>query len=291
MILHELFGILENDVIILAEESLADLIDLPVTQELLSSGLDFDRAILIPGKGLALRQSDPAQFWLILTDHFSGSKMVQEFGSGIDSADDVCGDVSSDEFLQAIIEYFSVSLEEELLCDSCGASANPLHVQDRIDRLGEFIRQLIPEGSSVLEIGCGSGMATRALSGLGLSLWAMDVNRCDVCTGLKCGFLDPRRTFVLDARLLGHIFAPNSFDTVTGFMVGLIDRSNWDTWRDILVNASALAREVVLFTMYSEPEARLVAEAMSEEGWSGEIIDNRESISIYDQWAYIGRKV
>lgn len=290
MILHELLGIDENESVFLAEESLGDLIYLPVTREILSFGLDFDRAVSIRGKGLALRQSDPEQFWLLLTDFFSESKVVQEFMSRIDGADAVYKDASSDGFLQAVIEYFSVSLEGELLCEGCEAPANPLHVQERIDRLGEFLGLQIPTGSSVLEIGCGSGMATRALSGLGLFPWTMDMNKCDVCTGLKFGFLDPQRTFVLDARLLGRFFAPASFDAVTGFMVGLIDGSNWAIWKEILVDASALAREMVLFTMYSEPEAKIVAEVMSKEGWSGEIIDNRGSIAIYDQWAYLGRK-
>jgi len=99
--------------------------------------------------------------------------------------------------------------------------------------------------------------------------------------------LDPKRCFVLDARLLPCIFPARSFHTVLGFMVGLIDDFNWPLWRDILLKATSLAQKKVLFTVYTQKEAELIAKALGDAGWKGRVIDNRDSKGIYDQWAYL----
>ena len=75
-----------------------------------------------------------------------------------------------------------------------------------------------------------------------------------------------------------------------GFMVGLIDMSNWPYWKDILLKASNLAKEQILFTVYTQKEAEIIAKAFNDAGWKGEVIDNRDSRGIYDQWAYLANR-
>jgi len=148
----------------------------------------------------------------------------------------------------------------------------------------------IPQHKSILEIGCGSGMATQALLRLGHQPLSMDSGRCDLCQALKSSRMDPMRCFVLDARLLPCFFPPRSFQVVVGFMMGLINDFNWPLWRDILLKASTLAKERILFTVYTQKEAELIAKSLGEAGWNGEVIDNRDSKGIYDQWAYLGER-
>jgi hypothetical protein len=101
-------------------------------------------------------------------------------------------------------------------------------------------------------------MATQALLRLGHMPLSMDSDRCELCQAIKSGFMAPERCFVLDARLLPRFFPSKSFDIVMGFMVGLIDMSNWPYWRDILLKASNLAKEQILFTVYTQKEAEII---------------------------------
>ncbi len=103
------------------------------------------------------------------------------------------------------MEYFSNSMEAELFCESCSVPGEPLWVEERIERLMQLLSRYCPR-RNILEICCGNGMATQALERLGHSPYAMDSDRCDLCTGLKSGRMDPSRCFVLDARLLPRFF-------------------------------------------------------------------------------------
>jgi SAM-dependent methyltransferase len=289
VLLHKLLGLPEEESIFLAEESLEDLLTLPVTKVLLDSGIDYDARIeLQGGLGTAFHISEPAPLWLLLTDRYSEDKVLQK-AEGLPSSQHnqrgaLKKEASEKDLFPALAEYFAQSLAEELFCQSCHSGRDLLYVEDRIERLKDFLQPL-PSGRSILEICCGNGMATQALLRLGHRPWSMDSNRCDLCIALKGGFLDPQRSFVLDALLLPHFFPPRSFDIVLGFMVGLIDPSNWQLWREILLQAVRLAREQVLFTTYTQREIELIAKALREWGLRPLIIDNRDPKGIYDQWA------
>jgi SAM-dependent methyltransferase len=291
VLLHQILRVKDDQEIFLAEESLEELITLPVTREILDNGLDADDSIDIPGFGAAFHMSEPREFWLLLTDHYSSEKILEPHGTMSHGPKSQCGKISGIgemDFIQALIEYYSLSLAGELLCDSCSVEGPPLYIQDRIKRLESLLMPL-PKGQRILEVCCGDGMATQALLRLGHSPWSMDSDRCDLCQALKAGLMNPQRSFVMDARLLPYFFPSDSFDAVMGFMVGLIDRSNWPAWKEILLTASRLARKV-FYTVYTRKEAELIAQALSEDGWKGEIIDNRDSKGIYDQWAYEGTR-
>ncbi|MFB3765619.1 MAG: hypothetical protein ACE14P_10300 [Methanotrichaceae archaeon] len=304
MLLHNILHLKESDEIFLAEESLADLITLPVTRDILSEGLDADRYIDVQGYGFAAHMIEPAEFWLLLTDRYSPDKILTDYaqrGQGR-GAVNIHGTASTNDadFIQALIEYYAIFLCGEFLCDSCSVFGPPLYNEDRIKRL-ESLLEPLPKGMKILEVCCGNGMGTQALLKRGYAPWAMELDRCDLCQALKSGSMDPRRSFVLDAKLLGYFFTPESFDAVIGFMMGLIDRANWPLWKNILLISSSLARDRVLYTVYSRNEAELIAQALDEEGFQGEIIDNRDLrgssdekvpvLTMYDQFAYLGRRI
>jgi len=286
----------------LAEESLADLITIPVTSEILESGLDVEESIEIWEKmgadederedggvrlGVALKLTEPAELWLLLTDRYSGSGALEAFPR---SSSSKVVRVEERKFMEGLVEWLAISLEEELFCESCPVASPPLFVPERIENLEKFLRPLLPAGGEVLEICCGSGMATQTLKKLGFSPWTEDLDSCEICQALKSTYLDPRRAMVLDARLMDRFFPPLHFEAVVGFMVGLIDDINWPLWKDILLRSSELAKDMVIYTTYTEREARIVTEALKSAGWDGEVVANPDDLGIYDQWVCVGRR-
>lgn len=295
MLLHEMLKIDGGEGVFLAEESLADLISLPVTSEILRSGLKVEDLIEVVEEGggahrlgVALRLTEPADTWLLLTDRYSGSRALD--GLLQDGASKVVR-VEEEKFLEGVVEALAIYLRSELFCDACPVASPPLFVPERIEGLERFLRPLLPSGSEVLEVCCGSGMGTQALKRLGFRPWTEDLDSCEICMALKAGHLDSDRAMVLDARLLDRFFPPRRFDVVVGFMVGLIDDVNWPLWREVLVSSSKLAEKMVIYTTYTEREARIVAEALGSVGWAAEVAANPDDLGIYDQWALLGRRL
>jgi hypothetical protein len=288
VLLHEILGLDEGVSIFLAEESLEDLSYLPVTEALLSQGQEAAEVVEIHSDlqrlGIAYHIGDPADIWVLVTDIYSDRKVLEGCNAPLGRK----VRTGEDEFMEALIEYFALSLAEELFCDSCSVQGPPLYVPDRIDRLESFLRPILPAGMSILEICCGGGMATQALLRLGHSPLSMDYDRCDLCQALKNGKLQPRKAFVLDARMLDRFIDQGKFDAVVGFMVGLIDDINWAMWQEIIARSSMLARNLALYTVYTEKEARRIAKVLSDQGFEVKIIDNQDPSGIYDQWACLG---
>lgn len=297
MLLHEILKINDDEELFLAEESLADLIALPVTSEILSSGPEVAESIEVLVErgggdgdsriGVALKLTEPAEIWLLLTDRYSGTNALEALPR---SSSPRIVEVSLERFLEGVVEWLAMSLSQELFCEGCPVASPPLFVPQRIERLARFLGPLLPPKGELLEVCCGSGMATQALKQLGYRPWTEDLDSCEVCMALKSGYLDPGRAMVLDARLLDRFFPPRHFDAVVGFMVGLIDEVNWPLWKEILLRSSALARDMVVYTTYTEREARGVAEALRSFGWIVEVVANPDDLGIYDQWACVGRR-
>ena len=285
MLLHRILDLKEGDDVFLAEESLGDLITLPVTSEFLGAGVEAEEAIeLVGGYGMAFHLKEPADFWLLLTDKYSTMKILEGFRLEHDNISWKTAKTSDGEFFEAVAEYFSLSLAGELFCESCEVQDGPFYIEERVHRLESFLSSIIPRDVSILEVACGNGMASQSLHRLGYGPFTMELDRCEMCQGLKAGKLEPNRSFVLDARLLNRFFKPGSFDVVVGFMVGLIEQVNWNMWREILLTASNLASRMVLYTVYTRKEAELIARTLDEAGWNVSLIDNRDPSGIYDQW-------
>lgn len=297
MLLHDILKIDAGEEIFLAEESLADLITVPVTSEILESEPDLAESIEIMEKmaksgkerrlGVALKLTVPTNLWLVLTDRYSATGALESLPRNSGSK---VVKVEERRFLEGLVEWLAVALKDELFCESCPVASPPLFVPERIENLEKFLLPLLPPDGEVLEICCGSGMATQALNKLGFRPWTEDIDSCEICMALKSGYLDPGRAMVLDARMMGRFFPPQRFDAVVGFMVGLIDDVNWPLWKEILLKSSKLAKDVVIYTTYTEREARLVADALASDGWDAEIVANPDDLGIYDQWACVGQR-
>lgn len=290
MLLNRILELDDQESILLAEESWQDLLDLPVTEQILEEGLDADGGIEIKDLGYALHLKEPAPIWLVITDRYSSRKITDQEAGRWQSLIRRRVEAREEDFLLAINECLSLSLAGELFCESCLPQGGTQYVEERIERLVHLLPPLLPEEGRLLEICCGSGMASQALRRLGRRPVVMDSDRCEVCQGLKAGKLEPESCMVLDARLLPSIFPPRSFRAVLGFMVGLIDDFNWPAWKEILLLSASLAEERVLFTVYTQKEAESIARALQGEGWSVEVIDNRDSKGIYDQWACLASR-
>jgi hypothetical protein len=265
VLLNELLDLGEEESIFLAEESLQDLLDLPVTRQIMEEGVDWDRSIELADIGIALHLASPEDFWLLLIDRYSGERILMNAADrfGSEATKRIMVDESA--FLRALVEYYAIFMKDELLCESCGTADELHYAEDRITRLVDLLKPNFScSDEPILEICCGNGLATQALIRLGLDPLAMDSDRCELCIALKKGLMNPQRSFVLDARLLPRYFSGRPFQTVLGFMVGLIDDSNWPLWREILLAAASLAEKRLLFTVYSQKEADLIAKEMGK---------------------------
>jgi SAM-dependent methyltransferase len=169
---------------------------------------------------------------------------------------------------------------------------------ERQERLQLFLKTKIElsydlNAGEMLEVCCGNGMATAALRELGYNVYAIDNDKCAVCEGLFYGALAKENTLVMDARYLVEyeLAKYHEFRCVAGFMLGAIYEFNKPDWQKILSEASEVISEgLLLFTAQKKEEADFIYKTMLGFGIEGEIIDNRDDSSIYDQWAYLGVK-
>ena len=77
VLLNRLLDLGEEERVFLAEESWQDLLELPVTTEILQEGLDADACIEVKDLGFALHLSEPTELWLLLTDKYSSQKILR----------------------------------------------------------------------------------------------------------------------------------------------------------------------------------------------------------------------
>jgi hypothetical protein len=74
-------------------------------------------------------------------------------------------------------------------------------------------------------------------------------------------------------------------------MLGAIYEFNKADWQKILSEAAAIVNEgLFLLTVHKKEEIDFIDKTMNSFGIKGQIIDNRDDTSIYDQWVYIGVK-
>ncbi|MEA1894984.1 MAG: methyltransferase domain-containing protein [Euryarchaeota archaeon] len=210
-------------------------------------------------------------------------------------------ETTDSKFMDAIIEYYSIMLVNRMLCDRCISTKKPfseIFSESRVGRLTTLLNMIEQSGNidfagmDMLEICCGNGMATIALTELGCDPFCMDSDQCVICEGLEHGVLAPHRSVVLDATELSAFFDAEYFDCVIGFMLGAIYPFNKDLWARIMSESAVLLREngLLVFTVHKEEEIIILKEVMDAIGMEGEIIDNRDAAGVYDQWVYLGRK-
>ncbi len=201
---------------------------------------------------------------------------------------------NSEEFNDAIIEYYSLALKKRELCENCSISKEPysmVYIESRNARLEGILDRYELKGD-ILEICCGNGMSTLPLRDKGYDPLTIDIDKCQICQGLEHNVLDPSRTIVLDATRLSLFFPENSFDTVAGFMLGTIYPFNRELWEGMIVEAARVLKPggMILLTVNKKEELEILRSALDKSYIKGELIDNTDEKGIYDQWIYAGIK-
>lgn len=243
-------------------------------------------------------------FWSIFTGSLAVDPLKKEFEANanfllISNIPEKDVEISSEKWRNAVNEYYSLMLVNRNLCQVCTfkpESYESVFSEKRVMRVVKLLDLLQKKGfyfrGRLLEVCSGNGMSTLALHRFGLDPLVVEVNKCAVCQGLEQGVLDPQKVIVMDATSISSYFNPETFDAVMGFMLGLIYEFNKELWTGIIREAVSVANKgaLLLFTVSSEPEIKILTEALHRAGAEGEIIDNTDSEGIYDQWVFVGRK-
>ncbi len=236
-----------------------------------------------------------AACWIIFTDIFADGYQKKQFEQ---ISADILSCVEHDtvhigrkEFIESIIEYFSTGLVKGFLCD-CDMKERAFYSKERVkvlkNVLSKFIRDNgIGSDSDTVEICCGDGAATIALHELGISPIAADINKCEICRGLREGVLDPKRSVVLNCAHLSHFF-PNAFDCLFGFMLGKITPFNLFEWEPVIRDIpNALKNNSYIFLSFSsEWEAEKVKSMLRN--FNCETFKNENSDGYFDHWILTG---
>lgn len=248
--------------------------------------------------GIAMQDRD-LEFWIIFTDVIADRVRREEFevlARKIRGTEERVVEVERGEFLEGVIEFYSVGLVNRLFCD-CDLKEENFYPRERIEVLKKVISAFLRdygidtgkvETLKALEIGCGNGGATIALHESGIFPLAVDVNQCEICKGLEEGVLAPKKSIVLDCSLLSAFFG-REFDVVFGFMVGKLTPFERFNWEKVLKEVPKVLNRngKVLFTVSNEEEAGILAEILQSE-FEGVIRENEESRGYFDKWLYMG---
>ncbi len=309
MLIHDIFRLPAEENVYFVEESYASLRNNALSLHYLEKiprgsqeeiiGLKDENGDVI---GLAVynqETGDSPAFWAIFTCLISSKPIPNENSRKFLK---IAGNLniktfrqtSSRELNDAIIEYYSHALLDRQLCEDCRISKEPyemVYIESRNFRLKELLNKYKLRGD-ILEICCGNGMSTLPLHELGYAPLAVDNDKCQICQGLEHSVLDPKKTIVLDAMRLSQFFTENSFDTIAGFMLGMIYSYNQELWERIMEESAKILKPggMMLLTVYKKEEIEILGKALEKNGVKGNIIDNTDSKGIYDQWVYIGKK-
>ncbi|MDD1721149.1 MAG: class I SAM-dependent methyltransferase, partial [Euryarchaeota archaeon] len=182
-------------------------------KEMLHSALDNVAAFMCDGKmrGLAFK----TDFWTLVTDI---AHQDSEFESCAATLFDQvsCNNrqtyvVGVAEFNQSVITLLSDSLASGDACECAGGSRSYVlaYSPERQERIQLLFKTKVEPAfnltaATILELGCGNGMATAALRELGYNIYAFDSDKCAVCEGLLHGALQKEKTLVLDGRYLSR---------------------------------------------------------------------------------------
>ena len=323
MHLHNLFHLDPSEPMFLAENSFSDQREALLTENYLKEFENIrdtgttthqGEALQLTERGIPIAiavyvHSQGIDHWLVLTNVISKDERFSERVSGIFGSGSEEIETDASDLRGALIEYYSVFLANQWLCESCAREDMPyldlgvfVEVRELIhNRLGdeslddgtdcgsearnEQLSQLFREirgkieldlsGADVLEICCGDGSATAALRDLGCDPICIDYDKCDICDGLKSGQLREERSIVLDATELSLFFG-QEFDCVAGFMIGPIQPFNEDVWASILRESAKVVRTggMLIFTFYNGEELLNAYKVLEGCGVSGTTFEN-----------------
>ncbi|KCZ72132.1 methyltransferase family protein [Candidatus Methanoperedens nitroreducens] len=309
MLIHGILGLGNRENIYFVEDSYASLKNNTLSLHYLENiskdppdeiyGIEDENGSVI---GLVIynpETEDTPGFWSIFTDIVSSKPAPNESSRRFSN---IAGNLrlsrlhrtTCKEFNRAVIEYYSLALVNRQLCENCHISKEPydmIYIESRRSRLKELLDRYKLRGD-MLEICCGNGMSTLPLHEMGYAPVAIDFDKCQVCQGLEHSVLEPERTIVLDATSLSQFFHENTFDTVSGFMLGTIYPFNRGIWEGMMSEAVKVLKPggMILLTVNKREEIEVLKCALEMNRITGSIIDNTDGKGIYDQWVYVGSK-
>jgi len=292
--------------VLLVDDTYAGLRDTTFSKyllrEMLDSPIDGIVSFICDGqiRGIAFKQD----FWTLVTDivRFDSEfdRYARALHQGVKSDNKRSFVIEAPDFHAAVCALLCERLVSGESCQCYGGRRSQVlaYSPERQERLQLLFKTKIElsydlNAGEMLEVCCGNGMATVALRELGYNVYAIDNDKCAVCEGLSYGALTKENTLVIDARRLAEyeIAKYHKFRCVTGFMLGSIYEFNKPDWQKILLEAAEVISEgILLFTVHKKEEADFIYKTMLDLGIEGDVIDNRDDSSIYDQWAYIGIK-
>jgi SAM-dependent methyltransferase len=302
----DLKQVLNTTSVLLVDNTYAGLKDTTFSKyllaEMLDSPLNATKAFICDGRirGVAFKQD----FWTLVTDIVRFDPEFDSYATALlqgarCNKKQSCT-VEAADFHRAIVTLLCDLLVSGESCDCIGSRRSHMlaYSSERQERLQLLFKTKIEllfdmGAAEMLEICCGNGMGTAALYDLGYNVYALDNDKCAICEGLFHGALRKEKTAVLDARYLSEYeFAQyHEFRSVVGFMLGEIYEFNKTDWQKILSEAAAIVNNgLFLFTVHKKEEINFIYETMEGFGIEGQVMDNRDDTSIYDQWVYIGVK-
>jgi SAM-dependent methyltransferase len=302
----DLKQVLNTTSVLLVDNTYAGLKDTTFSKYLLTemrdSPLNATKAFICDGRirGVAFKQD----FWTLVTDIVRFDPEFESYATallqGARCNKKQSYTVEAADFHRAIVTLLCDLLVSGESCDCIGGRRSHMlaYSSERQERLQLLFKTKIEllfdmGAAEMLEICCGNGMGTAALYDLGYNVYALDNDKCAICEGLFHGALRKEKTAVLDARYLSEYeFAQyHKFRSVVGFMLGEIYEFNKTDWQKILSEAATIVNNgLFLFTVHKKEEINFIYETMEGFGIEGQVIDNRDDTTIYDQWVYIGVK-
>lgn len=309
MLIHKILGLSDNENICFVEESYSSLNNNILTLQYLEnvrkdpdariSGIKDENGNII---GLVLYnvESEESESFLAIFSNIissgpnpnNSSRIFSEIAKYLKL--EHLYNTTSQKFIEAVIEYFSIELVNRHLCENCHIKKEPynmVYIESRNARLNGILEKYKLKGK-ILEICCGNGMSTLPLINNGYNPLSVDYDKCQICQGLEHSALDPKRTIVIDGTKLSEFFNENTFDTIVGFMLGTIYPFNKGIWERMMAEAVKILKPegMILLTVNKKEEIEILKNALEIKGIHGELIDNTDSKGIYDQWIYIGNK-
>jgi len=302
----DLKQVLNAESVLLVDNTYAGLKDTTFSKYLLvemrDAPIDATTSFICDGRirGVAFKQD----FWTLVTDIVRFDPEFESYAAAL-LEETKCTEkrsctVKTADFHRAIVTHLCDMLASGESCDCRSGRRSHIlaYSSERQERLRILFKTKVElifnlDAAEILEICCGNGMATATLYDLGYNVQALDNDKCAICEGLFHHALRTENTAVLDARNLSdYDFAQyHQFGAVFGFMLGAIYEFNKTDWQKILSEAEAIVNEgLFLFTVHKKEEIDFIDKTMNGFGVKGQVIDNRDDTSIYDQWVYLGVK-
>lgn len=202
----------------------------------------------------------------------------------IDAFEQVNGEIYQEDrrvWAAAVREYFSLQISREV--PPAMEDLNPV----RQGIITDVIKSVWGTGAkeTCIDCGCGSGVGSLVLRGLGYTPLSYDNDPALLSLGFEKGRLLPEETMCIDATQVAAYTEP--VPKAIGIMMGEINTFSAEMWHAIAAGLFAVSRET-LITVGTEPETLKIREWGEEAGRTVDIRENPGD-DFYDHWICVAR--